>query len=503
MSSVQLVKNVIDSLCYNCCKRLFHFQLFTVTTTVQSANYYWIIEYLNEKKQREQNPGNAFSGCGICFGLLEKFSHNEYLTQLANEINSSGIQFKDFRISATMPNQISMREKFIVATLNSIPSSDVSLKIHNPSGLSVKEQWKILTFHPLELIVGKPYNHNGPFDVKIRFSIENSDEDNKLLDSRTTPVPDIKIKRLSKKARMQKEVQEKGFTKPNVDQLLNEASYEKMQEFYTLPFKRQLCETQTECAHDPIYLAGRYLKFSRTLPQTAWIIGGERRIISSIEEIIGNVLKKELGAAEFTFTASGREDVDVRCLNEGRPFIMEFYEPKRTAFTKQEMLHYQKLINLSTQDVAVKNLQYITRNQTKLIREGQEDKSKEYSSLCYCYSKIDESDIQKLNEIATLKIFQKTPIRVLHRRTLLTRERTISNVRAELVDDHHFRFKLTTQAGTYVKELVHGDLGRTEPSLCTILNKECDILELDVEAVNLDFPPATNSDGEEENGTTK
>jgi tRNA U54 and U55 pseudouridine synthase Pus10 len=28
---------------------------------------------------------------------------------------------------------------------------------------------------------------------------------------------------------------------------------------------------------------------------------------------------------------------------------------------------------------------------------------------------------------------------------------------------------------------VHGDLGRTEPSICTILDKECDILELDVE----------------------
>lgn len=130
MSSVQLVKDVIDSLCYNCCKRLFHFQLFTVTTTVQNSNYYWIIEYLNEKKQREVNSG-TFTGCGICFGLLEKYSHNEYLTQvsgqsqtsqrvglwfsplllkLANEINSSGIQFKDFRISATMPNTISMRE---------------------------------------------------------------------------------------------------------------------------------------------------------------------------------------------------------------------------------------------------------------------------------------------------------------------------------------------------------------------------------------------------------
>ena len=32
---------------------------------------------------------------------------------------------------------------------------------------------------------------------------------------------------------------------------------------------------------------------------------------------------------------------------------------------------------------------------------------------------------------------------------------------------------------------MHGDLGRTEPSICTLLNKECDIIELDVEVNKL------------------
>ncbi len=52
----------------------------------------------------------------------------------------------------------------------------------------------------------------------------------------------------------------------------------------------------TECFHDPIFLAGRYLKHSRMLSQTAWIVEGERRMVSSIEEIMGNILKKELSA---------------------------------------------------------------------------------------------------------------------------------------------------------------------------------------------------------------
>lgn len=40
---------------------------------------------------------------------------------------------------------------------------------------------------------------------------------------------------------------------------------------------------------------------------------------------------------------------------------------------------------------------------------------------------------------------------------------------------------LTTQAGTYIKEFVHGDLGRTTPSLGSLLGLEVDIIALDVE----------------------
>ena len=37
----------------------------------------------------------------------------------------------------------------------------------------------------------------------------------------------------------------------------------------------------------------------------------------------------------------------------------------------------------------------------------------------------------------------------------------------------------------YVKEFVHGDFGRTKPSLGTLLHMETDILELDVEVDKL------------------
>jgi tRNA U54 and U55 pseudouridine synthase Pus10 len=66
------------------------------------------------------------------------------------------------------------------------------------------------------------------------------------------------------------------------------------------------------------------------------------------------------------------------------------------------------------------------------------------------------------------------------RRTVMTRQRLISALSATIIDPYHFRLRLTTQAGAYVKEFVHGDFGRTKPNLTMILDRFVDILELDV-----------------------
>ena len=55
----------------------------------------------------------------------------------------------------------------------------------------------------------------------------------------------------------------------------------------------------------------------------------------------------------------------------------------------------------------IRHLQYITSDQTKFMRDGEVDKTKCYSALCYCYSKLDSDDIDKLNSLNEVKIFQK------------------------------------------------------------------------------------------------
>lgn len=54
---------------------------------------------------------------------------------------------------------------------------------------------------------------------------------------------------------------------------------------------------------------------------------------------------------------------------------------------------------------------------------------------------------------------------------------------------HYFNLRLRTQAGTYVKEFVHGDLGRTRPSVGSLLGCRTEILQLDVLEVHIDDWP--------------
>ncbi|KAB1266822.1 putative tRNA pseudouridine synthase Pus10 [Camelus dromedarius] len=233
---------------------------------------------------------------------------------------------------------------------------------------------------------------------------------------------------------------------------------------------------EIECAHGAVFVAGRYNKYSRNLPQTPWIIDGQRKLESSVEELISEHLLTVFKAESFNFSSSGREDVDVRTLGNGRPFAIELVNPHRAHFTSQEIKELQQKINNSE---AIGHM-----------KEGEEEKTKTYSALIWTNKAIQRKDIEFLDDIKDLKIDQKTPLRVLHRRPLAVRTRIIHSMETHYVDEHHFRLYLKTQAGTYIKEFVHGDFGRTRPNIGSLMDVTADILELDVESVDVDWPPA-------------
>jgi tRNA pseudouridine synthase 10 len=81
---------------------------------------------------------------------------------------------------------------------------------------------------------------------------------------------------------------------------------------------------------------------------------------------------------------------------------------------------------------------------------------------------------------------QRTPQRVLRRRSDLVRYRRVLELSLEVLGPRRLEATLRTDAGTYVKEFVSGDDGRTEPSLAGLLGVPCRVEALDVLAVDVD-----------------
>jgi tRNA pseudouridine synthase 10 len=60
------------------------------------------------------------------------------------------------------------------------------------------------------------------------------------------------------------------------------------------------------------------------------------------------------------------------------------------------------------------------------------------------------------------------------------REKKVYRLKAEYINQNYMILHVLASAGTYIKELVHGDLGRTVPNIGGLMGTECDILQLDV-----------------------
>lgn len=108
-----------------------------------------------------------------------------------------------------------------------------------------------------------------------------------------------------------------------------------------------------------------------------------------------------------------------------------------------------------------------------------EEKKKGYCCLVYSTAPVTRAMLEVLEGASNrdrdddgtpcLKVQQKTPLRVMHRRSLLDRDKIIYEIVATPLNAHYFLLRLITSAGAYVKEFVHGDFGRTVPSVKSIL----------------------------------
>ncbi|KAI5180358.1 tRNA pseudouridine synthase 10 [Nematocida sp. AWRm80] len=296
------------------------------------------------------------------------------------------------------------------------------------------------------------------------------------------------------------------------------------------------------------------------------------------------VFKEYFNGDSYSFISGGREDIDVRMLGRGRPFICKVENPKDNL--PEEVNTLSVVVSDKNKEVEEVNSEYPKYNiknrqsnsveliETVLVKGPEAQKelklseelhSKRYRALVYTraplkqvhksltdthWDRIEEDnkeieeiecitrgtedkdiipedtkeDISSLNRridslignISTItpynynsieykykytlknRLFlkQQTPIRVLHRRPNLTREKTIeecyiyANNSLEYlpVTGTLLELFLKSSSGTYIKEFVHGDFSRTHPSLTEIIGEYCDLIELDVLGIEDTFP---------------
>ncbi len=347
------------------------------------------------------------------------------------------------------------------------------------------------------------------------------------------------------------------------------------------------------------YIYGRYKKHERGIPQTRWPCrackgrGCEKcnqtgqQYPSSVQDLIGNPLIEFFEGREHAFHGMGREDIDVRCLGRGRPFVLEIKEPKRwnidydTAMkeinerangsieitdvrrsNRSEVVRVKDtpaeksytirfVIEPLTQpeldvltaplDLTKEDVQQRGRGRRKHRRRGDRKDNPKKPLERVEVSILDESELKKLKKaelvelctergcsekgvkadlIANLlgtnpepvetlplpdestilgiieklegvNLAQRTPERVAHRRADLVRRRKVIETRDASVESDDtgviaVEFTLRCESGTYVKETVHGDDGRTQPSIASLIKAKCTVEWLDVGDIHAD-----------------
>ena len=332
------------------------------------------------------------------------------------------------------------------------------------------------------------------------------------------------------------------------------------------------------------YVYGRYRKLERGIPQTKWPCrackgrGCEKcdntglQYKSSVQGLIGDPILDLFGSEEHAFHGMGREDIDVRCLGRGRPFVIELKKPHKRnveANLIMEAINSSAEGRLEVSDMRVSNRSEVVRvkdtpaeksytiryliepitqseldeltqvmeipsnNQDRNRRRKNHHRTKkpepkveeeiDYSSLKkaelveLCEQKglaksgtkdvllerltsfkeetlpLPERDyvMEIMTNLQGCTLAQRTPERVAHRRADKIRKRMVletSNPSIEEDENGNLvaEFSLRCESGTYVKETVHGDSGRTQPSIASLIKAKCTVEWLDVADIHAD-----------------
>lgn len=247
--------------------------------------------------------------------------------------------------------------------------------------------------------------------------------------------------------------------------------------------------------HGGLFLYGRYRKHERGIPQTIWLCsrcrgrgcvdcnGLGKMYPTSVQEIVAGPALAASGATEAFFHGAGREDVDARMLGTGRPFVLELKDPRRRAF---DVAAIERAVNEEAKGaVEVLGLRWAGKREVAQVKEFRGVKT--YRAWVTLAAPVASETFNKgIGLLRDAPVIQRTPSRVEHRRADKLRERRVLDVEVEAFTGTTAILRIKGDAGLYIKELVSGDEGRTQPSVAELVGAPARVTDLDVIAVEYD-----------------
>ena len=238
-----------------------------------------------------------------------------------------------------------------------------------------------------------------------------------------------------------------------------------------------------------LFIESRYVKLDRTIPQTRWPCRKCRgrgcsdcnetgqTYPESVQSLIAKPFLEASVSNSDSFHGMGREDIDARMLGEGRPFILELKTPRKRDL---DLTILRSLVNDENENrISISSLSFVDKKRVRELKNTPCDKL--YRIKISLIPSISKEKLKKgATALTGTVVEQRTPNRVSHRRADLIRKRGIRNVEVIDVSNDYAVLEIRAEHGTYIKELVSGDEGRTQPNFSELVDSQCKVERLDV-----------------------
>jgi tRNA pseudouridine synthase 10 len=268
-----------------------------------------------------------------------------------------------------------------------------------------------------------------------------------------------------------------------------EAEFERQDVVFNVDLRK---DPKVRIQINPLYIEGKYNKYKRGIPQTKWPCtkckgrgceacnGTGKQYPESVEELISEHFLKLTKGRGAKFHGAGREDIDVLMLGSGRPFVLEIKEPR---IRNLDLAAIEEKVNeINEGKTAYHGLRVCERGRKAEIKQSSPDTYKVYQAIVKCDEPYDADKLEELKGLD--EINQQTPLRVLRRRADMVRVKHVLDLSCEVIDEMTFMMRIKTEGGLYIKELISGDEGRSQPNVSDILGVRAICEQLDVVEVS-------------------